>query len=81
LVFGSLRSAASSVGERLHETTLFVAGGLEAGEDGADVGFVGGGIVAGQQDGAAGQSGFDGVERRLGLAFRRSGPVESWAFF
>jgi len=45
------------------------ADGLVFVEEALDVGLIGGGIVAWQQDGAAGETGFDGVQRRFGFAF------------
>ena len=59
------------IGDGLHElafaeTDRFIFF-LESGE----VALVGGGVIGGEQDGAASETGFDGVERRFGLAFRR----------
>ncbi len=46
---------------------------------GGEVGAIGIGIVAGQQDGAAGESGFDGVHRGNALAFFGAGATAGLA--
>ena len=58
------------VGEQLDESAFASAHGPEFFEEIGDVVFVGGGIVGGEQDGAAGECGFDGVEGGFGFAFR-----------
>jgi hypothetical protein len=47
----------------LHEVVLFVADGLVAREEACDVRFVGCGVITVEQDGAAGETRFYGVER------------------
>jgi hypothetical protein len=52
----------------LHEGVLFWTGRLEVVFVALDVGLVPGGVISRQQDGAAGQSGFYGVEAGFGFA-------------
>ncbi|MGH2508738.1 MAG: hypothetical protein ACRDHZ_15235, partial [Ktedonobacteraceae bacterium] len=63
------------IGERLDELVLARADGMEIFFEAVNVRFVGGGIVGGEEHGAAGESGFDRVEGGFGLACRsgRSG--------
>jgi len=42
-------------------------------KEAGDMGFIGRGVISGEQDGAAGKTGFHSVERRLGLTFGRGG--------
>ncbi len=58
------------VGERLDEDGFAFGDGLELVFVLFDVVLVAGGIVGREQDGAAGESGFDGVGGRAGFAFR-----------
>jgi len=53
----------------LHEIGFLVADGRELFRIRGEVALVFGGIVSGEQDGAAGERGFDGVQRRSGFAF------------
>jgi hypothetical protein len=51
-----------------------VADGVVLVEEGINVLLVRGRMIAGQQDGAAGEPGFDGVQRGFGFALGRGGP-------
>ncbi|MFL6351107.1 MAG: hypothetical protein ACJ74Z_04545 [Bryobacteraceae bacterium] len=66
---GNASDAPGGVGERAHELGFARTDGLEFGEEVADVLLVAGGVFGGQQDGAAGETGFDSVEAGLGFAF------------
>ncbi|MBV9300709.1 MAG: hypothetical protein JOY62_09370 [Acidobacteriaceae bacterium] len=66
------------VGERLRESGFFIAGGFVLIEEALDVLLVSGVIVARQQDGAAGEPGFDRIfNEDLALPSGVFGPVES----
>jgi hypothetical protein len=47
----------------LHKILFVVTGGLETFAESRNVRFIQSGVIAGQQDGAAGQSGLDGIQR------------------
>ncbi|MGI9070764.1 MAG: hypothetical protein ACR2JB_05400 [Bryobacteraceae bacterium] len=57
------------IGDRLDERLFGIARWFVLGEESLDVLSVGDGIVAGQQDGAVGEPGFHGVQRRFGFSF------------
>ncbi len=61
------------IGDGLSQLAFARANRLELFFEGSDVGFVGGGVVAGEENGAAGERGFDGVQTRFGFAFRSFG--------
>jgi hypothetical protein len=68
----------SGVRERLNQTLFTKADGLELFEEIADVVFIGCGIVAGEQNGAAGERSFDRVQGWRGFAlgtFRAGGEL------
>jgi hypothetical protein len=64
-----------SVGERLDESEFRVADGLVLFAESGEMGLIERGIFGGQQDGAAGEPGFEGVERRGSLTFSGVGAV------
>jgi hypothetical protein len=67
------------IGDRLHEIGFLVADGRELFRIRREVALVFGGIVTGEQDGAAGERGFDGVQGRSGFAFAgRSCWLQKW---
>jgi hypothetical protein len=57
------------IGDGLHEIGFLVADGREFFGVGGEVALVFGGIVTGEQDGAASERGFDSVEGRGGFTF------------
>lgn len=61
------------IGEGLSETLFFVFNGGELFEDSFDVGLKGRDVFGWQEDGAAGETGFQSVMGDLGFSFRRSG--------
>ena len=61
------------IGDRLNQLGFADADGLEFADEAINILFVGGGIVGGQQDGAAGEGGFESVGGGLGFAFRGAG--------
>ena len=61
------------IGERLGEALFFVTFGSELFEDSFDVRLKGRDVFRWQEDGAAGETGFQGVVGDFGFSFRRSG--------
>ena len=61
------------IGEGLGEALFFVAFGSELFEDSFDVRLIGRDVVGWQEDGAAGEPGFQSVVGDFGFSFRRSG--------
>ena len=59
---GNAQQTPFGVGERLDERALGIGGGRPLGLDAGDVGGVGGGVLGWQQDGAAGETGFQSVQ-------------------
>ena len=59
---GNAEEAPFGVGKRLYEILFAVVFGLVLLEEARDVGLVSGGIVTGQQNSAAGEPGFYGIE-------------------
>ena len=49
-----------------------VGGGLVRGDETIHVGLIGGEVIRRQQDGAASETGFEGVQRRIRFAFGRA---------
>ena len=69
------------IGEGLGEALFFVAFGSELLEDSFDLRLIGRDVVGWQQDGAAGETGFQSVVGDFGFSFRRSGATwiaERW---
>jgi hypothetical protein len=66
---GNAAQAPGDIGEGLDQLALFEAGGLQFVFVGGDVALVFGGVVTGEQDGGAGEPGFDGIQGRIALAF------------
>ena len=58
------------LGEGLEEESFFVGGGLPFFVEAVEMGLPGGEVVGGQENGAAGESGFQGVVGGAGFAFR-----------
>ncbi len=67
---GDAKQTPFGIGERLDERVFGVGAGLLFGEEAPDVLFVRSSIITRQQNGAASESGFDGVEGRNRAAFR-----------
>jgi hypothetical protein len=67
-------------GEGMDEGFFGVGSGLEVSEEAGDVALEGGAVVGWEEDGAAGETGFDGVVGEVALPVSVVGPVESWAF-
>ena len=65
--------APGRVGDGLDQIGFALADGLELVLVSADVALVFGGIVGWEKNGAAGQSGFHGIQRCAGFAFVRLG--------
>jgi hypothetical protein len=66
---GDAGQAPMGVGEGLDQSQFLVADGLEAFAELGEMGLIERGIFGGQQDGAAGEPGFEGIERGYGLTF------------
>ena len=76
---GDTGETPEGVSDGLHELRFAQTDGLIFVPEGGEVAFVFGGVVGGEQNRAAGEPGFDGVEGRGGLTRFVFGPVESWA--
>jgi hypothetical protein len=61
------------IGEGMGEALFFIFNGGELLENSFDVRLIGRAVVRWQEDGAAGETGFQGVVGDLGFSFRRSG--------
>ena len=58
---GDAEEAPFGIGDSLREVLFDVVGGVEFLVDEGDEGLIGGDVVSGQDDGAAGETGFEGV--------------------
>jgi hypothetical protein len=73
---GDASQTPAGVGDGLNESAFFGTGGLELFFVGEDMSLIAGSVVGRQQDGMAGEAGFDGVEGNGGFAsfcFRAAG--------
>ena len=61
--------APTAVGDGLDQFGFAIGLGIEAIGVREQMGFVAFGVVGGEQDGVAGEAGFQGIAGRLGLAF------------
>jgi len=69
---GDAQQAPFGVGDGLYEGAFVVGGGLVRGDETIHVGLIGGEVIRRQQDGAASETGFEGVQGRIRFAFGRA---------
>ncbi len=71
---GNAKETPLRISERLDEIFFVVTDGLMVFEISLDVPLISSGIIGGQQDSAAGETGFNSIQRRFGFARRRRRP-------